>query len=131
LSIVGAVCFYFTLQSPSWIGFLLHYAGIAMFLLGGIAALAAGWFGWELYRLAAWPTALLVILIYGCFDTYQVSSTSEQKSTSVFRSEEGAILSITRTNEIKRFTGRRFFCREARVDRVAGRPSAESSRRGR
>jgi predicted Na+-dependent transporter len=31
-AIVGAVFYFFTRESPSWIGFLLHYLGIAMFL---------------------------------------------------------------------------------------------------
>ena len=92
-----------------------------MFILGGIAALAAGWFGWGLYRRAAWPTLLLVLLIYGCFDTYQVSTTSEQKIASGFRVEEGVVRVITQTDEIKRFTGRPLFRSVDSIDQIAGR----------
>lgn len=121
LAVLGAAFYFFTRQSPSWIGFLLHYSGIAMFILGGIAALAAGWFGWNLYRRAAWPMALLVLLIYGCRDTYLVSTTSEQKRASVFRGEEGAMLITTQTDEIKRFTGRPLNRSVDSIDQVAGR----------
>ncbi len=122
LSVLGAAFYFFTRQSPSWLGFILHYSGIAMFILGGIAALASGWFGWGLYRLAAWPTVLLVLLVYGCFDTYQVSTTSEPKRLSGYRIEEGVMRTITQTDDIKRFTGRPLHRCVVTLDEIAGRP---------
>jgi hypothetical protein len=122
LAVLGAVFYYFTRQSPSWIGFLLHYLGIMMFILGGIAALAAGWFGWGLYRRAAWPTALLVLLIYGCCDTYVVQTTFNPQRVKGSRIEEGAVSVTTQTDEIKRFTGRPLHRELDTIDQVAGRP---------
>jgi hypothetical protein len=130
LAVLGAVFYYFTGQSPSWTGFLLHYLGIVMFILGGIAALAAGWFGWALYRYAAWPTAVLVLLIYGCFDTYQVVTTSEQKPAGNFRVEEGVVRVTTQTDVVKRFTGRPLHRSVNMVDQVAGRPVRRISEEG-
>jgi hypothetical protein len=130
LAVLGAVFFYFTRQSPSWIGFLLHYLGLAMSVLGGIAALAAGWFGWGLYRRAAWPTALLVLLIYGCFDTYQVATTTESKPTGSFRIEEGVVRVTTQFDDVKRFTGRPFHRSINMIDQVAGRPVRRISEEG-
>jgi hypothetical protein len=121
VAVLGAVFYYFTKQSPSWIGYLLHYLGIAMFILGSFAALAAGWFGWGLYRRAAWPTALLVLVIYGCFDTYQVQTASEEKVIGKFRVEEGLVRVKTQTDEIKRFTGRPLYRSVDTIDQVAGR----------
>lgn len=121
MAITGAAFYFFTRQSPSWIGFLFHYLGIAMFILGGIAALAAGWFGWGMYRRAAWPTTMLVLLAYGCFDTYQVSTTSEQKLTRSHRVEENVTLRTTQTDEIKRFTGRPLHRSVDSNEQVAGR----------
>jgi hypothetical protein len=122
LAVLGAVFYYFTKQSPSWIGFLLHYLGILMFILGSIAALAAGWFGWQLYSRAAWPTALVVILIYGCFDTYVVQTTSEPQRLKGTRFEEGAVRVTTQTDVIKRFTGRPLHRELDTIDQFAGRP---------
>jgi hypothetical protein len=121
MAIIGAAFYYFTRQSPSWIGFFLHYLGIAMFILGTIAALAAGWFGWGLYRFAAWPATLLILLIYGCSDTYEVCTTSEQKRPSGFRVEEGAIQVKTQTDENKRFTSRPLYRSVDSIDQIAGR----------
>jgi hypothetical protein len=119
LAVLGVVFYVFTRQSPSWIGFLLHYLGIAMVVLGGIAALAAGWFGWALYRRAAWPTALLALLIYGCFDTYQIRTTNERKPAKPL---PGEVFITTQTDEVKRFTGRPLYRSVDIVDQVAGRP---------
>ncbi|MCC6124440.1 MAG: hypothetical protein IT426_05740 [Pirellulales bacterium] len=130
MSVLGAAFYFFTRQSPSWSGFFLHYAGIAMFLLGGIAALAAGWFGWGLYRFAAWPATLLALSIYGCFDTYQVSATSERRQASSFRGETGATLLVTRTDLVKRFTGRPLHRSEDSIDQVAGRTVRRSIAEG-
>jgi hypothetical protein len=121
MAVLGAVFYFFTRQSPSWIGFFLHYAGISMFLLGSIAALAAGWFGCGLYRRAAWPTALLTLLIYACFDTYQVTATSEQKRSGAFHLEDNRILVTHQTDEIKRFTGRPLHRCVDRIEQVGGR----------
>jgi hypothetical protein len=90
--------------------------------VGVFAALAAGWFGWNLYRYAAWPTTIVALLIYGCFDTYHVSTTTEQqRRASAFRGEEGATLTINQTDEIKRFTGRPLHRTLESIDQIAGR----------
>jgi hypothetical protein len=121
LSILGMVFYFFTKQSPSWIGFFLHYLGILMIILGGIAALAAKVFGWGLYRRAAWPTALLVMFIYGCMDTYQISETTETKRAGSVRGADDLLITATRTDEIKRFTGRPLSRDIDTIDQLAGR----------
>jgi hypothetical protein len=119
---LGAVFYYFARQSPSWIGFFLLYAGVVMFIVGGCAALSAGWFGWAFYRRAAWPTAFLALVVYGCFDSYLVTTVSEEQSAGIFRGEEGAKRVTTQTDEIKRFTGRPLWRNLESIDQVAGRP---------
>jgi hypothetical protein len=106
MAVVGAICYFFFRDSPSWIGFFLLYGGMVMFILGSIAALAVGWFGWGLFRYAAWPTAFVVIIIYGCFDTYTITKTFDPIRISRYRIEENAFRSVTQTDTFKRFTGR-------------------------
>jgi hypothetical protein len=122
VAILGAVFYFFARQSPSWIGFFLLYAGIVMFILGSCAALSAGWFGWALYHRAARPTAVLALVVYGCFDSYLVTTTREELRAGIFRGEEGAKRVTTQTDEIKRFTGRPLWRNLETIDQVAGRP---------
>jgi hypothetical protein len=130
LAAAGAAFYFFTRQSPSWLGFFLHYAGIAMFILGSFAALSAGWFGWGLYRRAAWPTALIVLLIYGCLDTYQVVTESEKQPVKKYNRADGALTIIVQTDEIKRFTGRPLNRSILSTDIVAERPQARIREEG-
>jgi hypothetical protein len=130
LAAAGAAFYFFTRQSPSWIGSFLHYAGIAMFILGSFAALAAGWFGWGLYRKAAWPTALLALLIYGGFDTYEVVTQSEKQPIKKYNRADGAVTIIIQTDEIKRFTGRPLHRSILSTDIVAERPQLRGREEG-
>jgi hypothetical protein len=129
-SVLGAAFYYFTRQSPSWLGFFLNYAGIAMFILGGFAALAAGWFGWRWYVRIAWPTVFLAWIIYGCFDTYLVVETVEKQAAKKYSRAEEVYTTIEQTDEIKRFTGRPLQRSVQSTDYVAQRPIAQFTETG-
>jgi hypothetical protein len=121
VAVLGAVFYYFFRQSPSWIGFILLYSGMAMFILGSIAAVSAKWVGWTLFRRAAWPIAIFVLVIYGCTDTYLVITPSEPVRLKGYRIEEGAVTFDTQTDEIKRFTGRPLYRWIDTSNQIAGR----------
>jgi hypothetical protein len=106
MAVLGAIFYFFFRGSPSWAGFFLLYGGIAMFFLGSIAALASGWFGWGLFRYAAWPTTIVILLVYGFCDTFTVKTTFDPVPLKHHRVEENALSTTTHTDTFKRFSGR-------------------------